>query len=114
MKQMPAGKNRLFAMVDPRSRHAIGYCAGPGPSGECPSFVAGQPLPCEGYRLVPQHGTSVDGLPFLVEPGSGSRCPLAWVDDAEGEALVQDRDREGWGPPWAAGPPAPGSVPPAL
>ncbi|HYA00134.1 MAG TPA: hypothetical protein VEK76_07255 [Candidatus Binatia bacterium] len=85
MSLMPAEGDRLFVLVDARSRHAVGICNGPGPSGECPSYVPGQPLPCEGRRVVPMRRTSVNGLPFLVDPSEGNRCPLAWVDSVTPE-----------------------------
>jgi len=116
MRSTPAGRNRLFALVDPRTRHTIGFCAGPGPSGECPSFVAGQPIPCEGYRLVPMKGTSVNGLPFLAKACEGDRCPLAWVDSLAADAVVQPpvhEPQEG-GPHWGPEPSARGSLPTAL
>lgn len=79
----PAEPDRLFALVDRHSRKAVAFCSGPGPSGECPNFVPGQPLPCEGHRVIPMRRTRADGLPFLVEPAEGNRCPLAWVDSVD-------------------------------
>jgi hypothetical protein len=80
MKPGTAGSDRLFALVDPRTHRAVGFCSGPGPLGECSSFVPGHPVPCEGYQLAPMRGTAVSGLLFRVEPGAGNRCALVWVD----------------------------------
>ena len=77
---MSTPADRLFLMLDPRTRRVVDLCTGPAESGDCPSYVAGQPLPCEGYRVVPLRQTSANGLPFLVGLCEGTRCPLAWVN----------------------------------
>ena len=85
---MAVQANRLFLLLDPRTRRVVDLCTGPAANGDCPSYVAGQPIPCEGFRVIPLRRTSADGLPFLVDHAEGTRCPLAWVDeglrDAEG------------------------------
>lgn len=92
MTETAAEADRLSALVDRWSRRAVGFCSGPGPAGECPSLVAGQPLPCEGKRVVPMRQTLANGLPFLVDPRESDRCPMAWVDsfalDEASPALV--------------------------
>jgi len=112
---MSTQTDRLFLLLDPQTRRVIDLCTGPSPSGDCPSFVGGQPLPCEGYRVVPMRRTSANGLPFLVAHSEGTRCPLAWVDEGssaavDAEAPATEPDPEGWVPPEEAGGPAPGSA----
>ena len=87
MTAMPAEPDQLFALVDPRSHRVVAFCTGPGLSGECPNFVPGQPLPCGGRRVIPMRRTCADGLPFLVDPAEGNRCPLAWVGSVEDDEV---------------------------
>ena len=75
--------DRLFLLLDPHTRRVVDLCTGPTAAGDCPAYVAGQPLTCAGYRVVPVRQTSANGLPFLVDEPDGPRCPLAWIDDAE-------------------------------
>jgi hypothetical protein len=103
MGSMSEAGDRLFAVVDPRTRHTTGFCAGPRPAGECPRQVAGQPLPCAGHRVIPLSRTQADGLPFMVDAEASGRCPLAWLDGADPEdGMATATDGEGWLPP--AGP----------
>jgi hypothetical protein len=80
MLMLPQDRDRLFAMTEAGTRHALGFCHGPDTAGRCPSFVPGQPLPCAGRRVVPMRGTVADGLPFRVTAWADGRCPLAWLD----------------------------------
>ncbi len=101
---MSTRTDRLFLLLDPQTRRVIDLCTGPSPSGDCPSFVGGQPLPCEGYRVLPQRRTSADGLPFLVASSEGNRCPMAWLLEGStategGSAPATEPDPEGWVPP---------------
>jgi hypothetical protein len=83
---MSTPADRLFLMLDPRTRRVVDLCTGPAESGDCPSYVSGQSLPCEGFRVVPVRQTSANGLPFLVGLCEGTRCPLAWVNAGLSEA----------------------------
>jgi hypothetical protein len=101
---MSNSTDRLFLLLDPQTRRVIDLCTGPSPNGDCPSFVGGQPLPCEGYRVVPLRRTSANGLPFLVADSEGNRCPLAWVIEGStapegGGTPTAEPDPEGWVPP---------------
>jgi len=69
----------LILILDARTRQAVGVCAGPDGSGQCPSFIPGQIPPCDGSRLLPLRSTPAAGLPFLVSFREGKRCPLAWL-----------------------------------
>jgi len=97
-----APADRLFLMLDPRTRRVVDLCTGPAESGDCPSYVAGQTLPCEGCRVVPLRRTSANGLPFLVGLCEGTRCPLAWVNaglsDPAGDLDAGGPDPLGWKP----------------
>jgi hypothetical protein len=73
--------DRLFSIVDVKSRRLVGLCNGPEADGTCLTTRVGA-LPCEGRQVIPLHGTSVDGLPFTVVGGHSPACPLAWVDAA--------------------------------
>jgi hypothetical protein len=73
--------DRLFSIVDLKSRRLVGLCTGPEEDGSCLTTQVGI-LPCEGRQVIPQHGTSIDGLPFTVVGGHSPACPLAWVDAA--------------------------------
>ena len=75
--------DRLFLLLDPHTRRVVDLCTGPTAAGDCPAYVAGQPLTCAGFRVVPVRQTSANGLPFLVDDSEGPRCPLAWIDEAE-------------------------------
>ena len=79
---MSAQVDRLFILLDPETRRVIDLCSGPAAEGACPRYVAGQPLPCEGYKVIPLRSTSANGLPFRVGPSAGTRCPLAWLDSS--------------------------------
>ena len=101
---MSTQTDRLFLLLDPQTRRVIDLCTGPSLSGDCPSFVGGQPLPCQGYRVVPLRRTTANGLPFLVGHADGTRCPMAWLlEDSTaagvGEAPATEPDPEGWAPP---------------
>ncbi|MGA8016919.1 MAG: hypothetical protein WCB85_13475 [Candidatus Dormiibacterota bacterium] len=37
--------------------------------------------------MIPMRRTRADGLPFLVDPAEGNRCPLAWVDSVDDEEI---------------------------
>jgi hypothetical protein len=96
--------DRLFLLLDPQTRRVVDLCTGPAATGDCPSYVAGQPLPCEGFRVVPLRQTSANGLPFLVGHCEGAHCPLAWIDAglsaAEGGTTAEaGPDPEGRMPP---------------
>lgn len=80
---MSTPADRLFLLLDPRTRRVADICTGPAPTGDCPAYLAGQPLTCAGFRVVPIRQTSANGLPFLVDESEGPRCPLAWLDDGE-------------------------------
>ena len=80
---MSTPADRLFLLLDPRTRRVADICTGPTATGDCPAYLAGQPLTCAGFRVVPVRQTSANGLPFLVDESEGPRCPLAWIDDAE-------------------------------
>jgi hypothetical protein len=80
MLMLPQEHDRLFAVTEAETRHALGFCSGPDATGRCPSFVPGQPLPCLGRRVIPMRGTVADGLPFRVTRGVNGLCPLAWLD----------------------------------
>ncbi|MGD0833965.1 MAG: hypothetical protein ABSA40_05995 [Candidatus Dormibacteria bacterium] len=90
MKPPDSSADRLFLILDPRSRRVVEICTGPGPDGRCPSFVADQAPPCVGFRVVPLRQTSANGLPFFVAYDEGDHCPLAWLDAGEaGEAPTE-------------------------
>jgi hypothetical protein len=80
MLMLPQEYDRLFAMTEWETRHALAFCSGPSAHGGCPSFVPGQPLPCAGRRVIPMRGTIADGLPFRVTGTGDGRCPLAGLD----------------------------------
>jgi hypothetical protein len=73
--------DRLFSIVDLKSRRLVGLCSGPEEDGSCLTTRMGA-LPCEGRQVIPMHGTSVDGLPFTVVGAHSPACPLGWVDAA--------------------------------
>jgi hypothetical protein len=79
--------DRLFSIVDLKSRRLVGLCTGPEEDGSCLTTQVGS-LPCEGRQVIPLHGTSVDGLPFTVVGGHSPACPLAWVDRARPAGAV--------------------------
>jgi hypothetical protein len=80
---MTTPADRLFLLLDPRTRRVVDICTGPTATGDCRAYVAGQPLTCAGFRVVPLRRTSANGLPFLVDECDGPRCPLAWLDEGE-------------------------------
>jgi hypothetical protein len=80
---MSTPADRLFLLLDPHTRRVADICTGPTATGDCPAYLAGQPLTCAGFRVVPIRQTSANGLPFLVDESEGPRCPLAWLDDGE-------------------------------
>ena len=80
---MSTPADRLFLLLDPHTRRVADICTGPTATGDCPAYLAGQPLTCAGFRVVPVRQTSANGLPFLVDDSEGPRCPLAWIDEAE-------------------------------
>ena len=82
---MTTSADRLFLLLDPHTRRVVDICTGPTATGDCPAYVAGQPLTCAGVRVVPLRRTSANGLPFLVDEGEGPRCPLAWLDQGAEE-----------------------------
>jgi len=79
--------DRLFILLDPETRRVIDLCYGPASDGACPRYVAGQQLPCEGYKVIPLRRTSANGLPFRVGRCDSARCPLAWLDSGEDGAV---------------------------
>jgi hypothetical protein len=83
MKNLDGAADRLFLILDPRSRRVAGICTGPGPDGRCKSFVPDQEPPCAGHRVVPLRQTAANGLPFFVSFHEGDHCPLAWLDAGE-------------------------------
>src|ERR1039457_1053562 len=85
---MSTPADRLFLLLDPHTRRVGDLCTGPTASGDCPAHLAGQPLTCAGFRVVPLRRTPANGLPFLVDECEGPRCPLAWLDDGEPGAGV--------------------------
>ena len=112
---MSTQTDRLFLLLDPQTRRVIDLCTGPSPSGDCPSFVGGQPLPCDGSRVVPLRRTSANGLPFLVAHSEGTRCPMAWLVEGStaaegGDTPATEPDPEGWVPPDEEGGPVSGTV----
>jgi hypothetical protein len=101
---MTTPADRLFLLLDPHTRRVADICTGPTATGDCPAYLAGQPLTCAGFRVVPLRRTSANGLPFLVDEAEGPRCPLAWLDsgvsEGAGGAIVETvPDPDGWIPP---------------
>jgi len=88
---MTTQADRLFLLLDPHTRRVADICTGPTATGDCPAYLAGQPLTCAGFRVVPIRQTSANGLPFLVDESEGPRCPLAWLDDAGGARAASGR-----------------------
>jgi len=84
---MATDADRLFILLDPQTRRVIDLCYGPAADGACPRYVAGQQLPCEGYKVIPLRRTSANGLPFRVGRCDSARCPLAWLDSGENGAV---------------------------
>ena len=80
MKTTDGAADRLFLILDPRSRRVVEICTGPGLDGRCPSFVVDQAPPCAGYRVIPLRQTAANGLPFFIAFHEGDHCPLAWLD----------------------------------
>ncbi len=83
MKPTDSSADRLFLILDPRSRRVVEICTGPGADGRCPSFVTDQAPPCVGFRVIPMRQTSANGPPFFVAYHEGDHCPLAWLDADE-------------------------------
>jgi hypothetical protein len=73
-------QERLFLLIDPKSREVMGTCAGPAADGACPNAYAGH-IPCERTKVLPMRGTVADGIPFSVVGDDWAGCPLAWVSE---------------------------------
>jgi hypothetical protein len=87
-KGMSTLADRLFLLLDPHTRRVVDICTGPNATGDCPAYLAGQPLTCAGLRVVPLRHTPANGLPFLVDECAGPPCPLAWLDEGEPRAAA--------------------------
>jgi hypothetical protein len=69
-------------ILDAQADEMEGQCNGPDPSGACPRVPAGAVVPCAGRRVVPAPGSALPHFRLHV-PCDSTRCPLAWIFEAD-------------------------------